>query len=58
MTVFYILKCVSRYNVYVKEVNGVFYLLHSCKNLETAYAIIYYNLTEEPFRIIQKFIVK
>ena len=58
MVVFYILKCANRYNVYVKEVNGIFYLLRSCLTLEGAYSAIYYNLTDEHFRIIQKFIVK
>lgn len=60
MVVFYILKCVGRYNVFVKEADGTFYLLRSCLTLEGAYSVIYYNMTSdnETYRIIQKFIIK
>lgn len=60
MVVFYVLKCANRYNVYVKEVNGVFYLLRSCLTIEGAYSVIYYNMIieDEQYRIIQKFIVR
>lgn len=60
MVMFYILKCASRYNVFVKEINGTFYLLRSCLTLEGAYSVIYYNtvVTDEQFHIIQKFIIK